>query len=103
MVPVVGEVIVAVHEPVPPAVVQLVGGFGDEVAPLASTDGERDRGPVRARSRSRRRAEVGVDVAVKVWLAPTRLVPFGVIWMLASWKTLTASPLLGGDRRPSGL
>ena len=32
--------------------------------------------------------------AVKVCGAPTRLVPFGVIWMLASWKTLVASPLL---------
>ena len=36
-VPVVGELMVVVHDPVPPAVVQLVGGFGAEVAPLAST------------------------------------------------------------------
>ena len=36
--------------------------------------------------------------AVKVWLAPTRFVPFGVIWMLAFWKTFVASPPLGATR-----
>ena len=36
-----------------------------------------------------------LTVAVKVWFAPTRLVPLGVIWMLASTKVLTAGPLLG--------
>ena len=36
-VPVVVELMVVVHDPVPPAVVQLVGGLGVEVAPLAST------------------------------------------------------------------
>ncbi len=35
-VPVVGEVIVVVHDPVPPEVVHWVGGFGVEVAPLLS-------------------------------------------------------------------
>ncbi len=34
--PVVGEVMVVVHDPVPPEVVHWVGGFGVEVAPKLS-------------------------------------------------------------------
>ena len=61
-VPVVGEVIVVVHDPVPPAVVQLVGGLGVEVAPLASTMVKVMTRPVGGVHEAGAGAEVDVDV-----------------------------------------
>ena len=61
-VPVVGEVIVVVHDPVPPEVVHWVGGFGVEVAPLASTVVNVMTVPLGAFWKPVAVAEVGIDV-----------------------------------------
>ncbi len=61
-VPVVGEVMVVVHDPVPPEVVQLVGGLGVEVAPLASTVVNVMIVPSGAFTKPAAVAQVGVDV-----------------------------------------
>ena len=73
-VPVVGELMVVVHDPVPPAVVQLVGGLGVEVAPLASTVVKVMTVPSGAFWKPAPSPRSALTWAVKVWLAPTRLV-----------------------------
>ncbi len=76
-VPVVGEVMVVVHDPVPPEVVQLVGGLGVEVAPLASTVVNVMTVPSGAFTNPPPSPRLALTWAVKVCGSPTRLVPFG--------------------------
>src|SRR6185369_17913792 len=84
---------VVVHEP--PVVTHGAGGLGVEVAPRLSTLVNVTGVPSGARTKPCPSPRSTMTVAVKVCGSPTRLVPLGVIEILASWKTLTASPELG--------
>src|SRR4029078_8435340 len=88
--PVVGEVIVVVHDP--PVVVHWVGGLGGGVAPSVSTVVKVMTVPSGALTKQLPEPSSTLTVAVNVWFAPTRLVPFGVIWMLACAKGFRAGP-----------
>ena len=93
-VPVVGEVIVVVHDPVPPEVVHWVGGFGVDVAPLSMVVNVM-MVPSGAFTYPAPWPALTLTWAVNVCGSFTRFVPVGVIWMLASTKVLTAGPLFG--------
>ncbi len=67
-VPVVGEVIAVVHDPVPPEVVQVVGGLGVEVAPLVSTVVNVMTVPSGALTNPPPSPRLALTWAVKVWL-----------------------------------
>src|SRR3954454_6502875 len=92
--PVTPEVIDTWQEPVPPAVVQLlipptnVPGPASIVKVISVPSGALINPTPSPRS--------ALTWPVNVWLAPTRLVPGGLMEMFASWKTFVASPLLGG-------
>src|SRR6185369_1891714 len=71
-VPVVGDLIVVVHEPVPPEVGHWVGGFGVEVAPRASPVVHVMTVPLGAFWKPVPSPRSAFTWAVKVWFAPTR-------------------------------
>jgi hypothetical protein len=93
--PVVGELITTVQEPVPPAVVQVLGPTNVDVAPFEFVTEKLMTVPSGAFTKPAPEPSFTFTCPVRVWFVPISFAAVGgVIWMLASTNVLTAGPEL---------
>ena len=96
VVPVVGELICTVHEPVPPEVVHELGPTNAAVAPPAFDSENEIVVPSGAFTKLLPEPSFTFTCPVSVWFVPTGFdAVSGVIWMFASTNVFTASPEFG--------